>query len=193
MTRILARLAAILALAIAPLLAPATAAAQSPENILVIQADTGVIKIELLPQIAPNHVARIRELANSGAYDGVAFHRVISGFMAQTGDVKYGKAKPGTREWAQAGYGGSDLPDLRQEFSGVPFERGIVGAARGGHSVDSANSQFFIMFTQYPSLNGQYTVWGQVMEGMEAVDALQRGQPPRNPSRMIKVRTADQF
>lgn len=189
MTRLLARLAAILLLAIAPL---AAARAQSPENTLVIEADTGRIVIEMLPQIAPDHVAQIRTLANRGAYDGVAFHRVIPGFMAQTGDVEYGKAKPGSREWFRAGTGGSDLPDIRAEFSAVPYERGIVGMARSNNP-NSANSQFFIMFTSYPSLNGAYTVWGQVIEGMDAVDAIAVGEPPRNPSRMIRVRTADQF
>ena len=187
--RFLARFAAALALILAPLAAAAQAA---PENTLVIEADTGVIKIEMLPQIAPKHVAQIRALANKGAYDGVAFHRVIRGFMAQTGDVQYGKAKPGSREWFRAGTGGSDLPDIPAEFSGVPYERGIVGMARSNNP-NSANSQFFIMFTAYPSLNGAYTVWGQVMEGMDAVDAIQKGEPPRNPSRMIRVRTADQF
>ncbi|MGG7566333.1 peptidylprolyl isomerase [Rhodovulum sp. DZ06] len=172
-------------------MAPQTAAAQSPENTLVIEADTGVITIEMLPQIAPKHVEQIRKLANSGAYDGVAFHRVIRGFMAQTGDVQFGKAEPGSNEYFRAGTGGSDMPDIPAEFSGVPYERGIVGMARS-RNPNSANSQFFIMFTAYPSLNGQYTVWGQVIDGMDAVDAIAKGEPPANPSRMIRVRTADQ-
>ncbi|MBJ3763470.1 peptidylprolyl isomerase [Maribius pontilimi] len=130
---------------------------------------TGTVAIELFEDVAPNHVERIAALAESGAYDDVVFHRVIDGFMAQTGDVQFGKMGG---DMARAGYGGSDLPDLEQEFSDRPFERGVVGMARSGNSVDSANSQFFIMFQPAPHLNGDYTVVGEVTSGMEAIDQI---------------------
>lgn len=148
----------------------------------------GTIKIDLLEDVAPAHAARISELAAEGAYDGVVFHRVIEGFMAQTGDVKFGKMGGDMR---MAGMGGSDKPDLRAEFSDVPYERGIVGMARS-QSPNSANSQFFIMFEPGYFLNGQYTVVGRVTEGMDVVDAIKRG-GGRNgavtgqPDRMVKV------
>lgn len=132
----------------------------------------GTIHIDLYEDLAPAHVERITTLARRGAYDGVVFHRVIDGFMAQTGDVQHGRADG---DLSQAGYGGSDLPDLSQEFSDRAFERGIVGMARSGASVDSANAQFFIMFEDAPHLDNQYTVVGEVTEGMEVVDALKRG------------------
>ncbi|WP_112322635.1 peptidylprolyl isomerase [Oceanibium sediminis] len=149
--------------------------AQAPENILVIDVEgaaNGTIEIELLPEVAPQHVARIKELAEAGAYDGVAFHRVIDGFMAQTGDVEFG-----TRDMVsqgRAGMGGSNLPDVPAEFSDVPFDRGVVGMARS-QNPDSANSQFFIMFKEGYFLNGQYTVFGRVISGMDVVDQIQRG------------------
>ena len=148
-----------------------------PENTLVIELKDGPVYIQMLPQVAPKHVERIKELAREGFYDGVVFHRVIEGFMAQTGDPT------GT------GRGGSKLPDLPAEFSSVPFERGAVGMARS-QSPNSANSQFFIMFAPGHFLNGQYTVWGQVIEGMDHVDAIARGEPPRNPDKMIDVYVA---
>ena len=148
-----------------------------PENTLVIELKDGPVYIQLLPQVAPQHVERIKTLAKEGFYDGIVFHRVIEGFMAQTGDPT------GT------GRGGSDYPDLPAEFSNVPFERGTVGMARS-QNPNSGNSQFFIMFAQGSFLNGQYTVWGQVIEGMEHVDAITRGEPPRNPDQMIKVYVA---
>ena len=123
----------------------------------------GTIKIDLAEDVAPAHVARLKELATSGAYDGVVFHRVIDGFMAQTGDVEFGKAGGDT---GRAGMGGSDLPDLPAEFSDIAFDRGVVGMARS-QSPDSANSQFFIMFDQGHFLNGQYTVVGKVTEGLD--------------------------
>ncbi|NNU80756.1 peptidylprolyl isomerase [Halovulum dunhuangense] len=132
----------------------------------------GTIEIELLADVAPAHVERIRLLAEAGAYDGVAFHRVIDGFMAQTGDVEFG-----TRDQyalGGAGRGGSDLPDLPAEFSDIPFDRGVVGMARA-QNPDSANSQFFIMFDEGHFLNGQYTVFGRVASGMEVVDQITRG------------------
>ena len=134
----------------------------------------GTIKIDLAEDVAPAHVARLKELAEAGAYDGVIFHRVIDGFMAQTGDVEFGKAGGDT---GRAGMGGSDLPDLPAEFSDIPFDRGVVGMARS-QSPDSANSQFFIMFDQGHFLNGQYTVIGRVTSGMDVVDAIKLGQGP---------------
>jgi cyclophilin family peptidyl-prolyl cis-trans isomerase len=151
------------------------AAAQDAENVLVIQVEgaaSGTVEIELLPEVAPQHVARIKELAREGAYDGVAFHRVIDGFMAQTGDVEFGTR--GAFAGGAAGTGGSDKPDLPAEFSDTPFETGTVGMARA-MDPNSANSQFFIMFAPAPHLNGQYTVVGRVVAGQEVVDAIARG------------------
>lgn len=132
----------------------------------------GTVVIDLFEDVAPAHVAQITQLAEDGAYDNVVFHRVIEGFMAQTGDVQYGKMGEDMR---RAGTGGSDLPDLAAEFSDVPYDRGVVGMARA-QNPDSANSQFFIMFAPGHFLNGQYTVVGKVTEGMEVVDAIKRGQ-----------------
>ncbi|MCV2864648.1 peptidylprolyl isomerase [Defluviimonas sp. WL0075] len=152
----------------------------------------GRIVIDLMPDVAPLHVKQITTLAASGAYDGVVFHRVIDGFMAQTGDVQYGKTGG---DLSMAGMGGSDLPDIPAEFSEVPFLRGIVGMARSQHP-DSANSQFFIMFAPGEFLNGDYTVVGHVIEGMDVVDAIKRGDQARNgsvsdPDRMDKVTVAE--
>ncbi|WP_218161035.1 peptidylprolyl isomerase [Albimonas pacifica] len=147
---------------------------QDPENTLVIELKDGPVYIQLLPQVAPKHVERIKTLAREGFYDGIVFHRVIEGFMAQTGDPT------GT------GRGGSDYDDLPAEFSNVPFERGTVGMARS-QSPNSGNSQFFIMFAPGSFLNGQYTVWGQVIDGMDKVDAITRGEPPRTPDKMVDV------
>ncbi|MDR9394422.1 peptidylprolyl isomerase [Roseovarius sp. SYSU LYC5161] len=132
----------------------------------------GTVTIDLLEDVAPGHVDRITTLAAEGAYDGVVFHRVIDGFMAQTGDVEFGKLEGGNM--ARAGMGGSDKPDLKAEFSDEPFERGTVGMARARHP-DSANSQFFIMFAPAGHLNGQYTVVGRVTDGMDVIDAIKRG------------------
>ncbi len=131
----------------------------------------GTVVIDLFEDVAPQHVERITTLAEQGAYDGVVFHRVIDGFMAQTGDVAFGRGD----DLSRAGMGGSDLPDLPAEFSDLPFERGVVGMARS-QSPDSANSQFFIMFAPGPFLDGQYTVVGRVIEGMDVVDAIKRGE-----------------
>lgn len=162
-----------LKLALAAVLVAGPASATGLE-IQVGGGTEGTIQIDLFEDLAPAHVERITTLARRGAYDGVVFHRVIDGFMAQTGDVQHGRADG---DLSQAGYGGSDLPDLEQEFSDRPFERGTVGMARSGASVDSANSQFFIMFEDAPHLDNQYTVVGEVTEGMEIVDALKRGAP----------------
>ena len=166
--------------------APAFAQEDSSGPNLVIEvggAAVGTIIIDMLPDVAPKHVAQMVALAKSGAYDGVVFHRVIDGFMAQTGDVAFGKKGGDT---SRAGTGGSDLPDLPAEFSDVPFDRGTVGMARSSDP-NSANSQFFIMFAPGDFLNGQYTVVGKVIKGMDVVDAIQRGEPPSNPDVMTKV------
>ncbi|MBB4064778.1 peptidylprolyl isomerase [Gellertiella hungarica] len=158
-------------------------------DMLTIQLKDGPVVIELANDVAPKHVERIKELASKGAYDNVVFHRVIEGFMAQTGDVKYGNADKGY-DPSLAGTGGSDLPDLPAEFSDKPFERGTVGMARAADP-NSANSQFFIMFAPGDFLNGQYTVVGKVVSGMEAVDKIKRGEGQNgevsDPDRMIKV------
>ena len=158
----------------------------SDENILVIELKDGTVKAELLPDVAPKHVERIKELAGSGAYDNVTFHRVIDGFMAQTGDVKHGNTE---RDYnpRMAGTGGSDLDNLPAEFSNLPFDRGVMGMARA-QNPDSANSQFFIMFEDGHFLNGNYTVFGRVVSGMEHVDAITRGEPPASPDKMLSVK-----
>ncbi|MFZ1469832.1 MAG: peptidylprolyl isomerase [Paracoccaceae bacterium] len=149
----------------------------------VAGAANGQIVVDMLPDLAPKHVAQMTALAESGAYDGVVFHRVIDGFMAQTGDVKFGKSGG---DLSGAGMGGSDLPDIPAEFSDVSFQRGIVGMARS-QDPDSANSQFFIMFAPGTFLDGQYTVVGHVVSGMEVVDAIAKGEPPAAPDVMTKV------
>ncbi|MBR9864565.1 MULTISPECIES: peptidylprolyl isomerase [Neptunicoccus] len=161
---------------------------KDPENGIIIKLKDGDVKIDLLPDVAPQHVARMKELARSGQYDGVVFHRVIDGFMAQTGDVKNGNAN-NDFNLRMAGTGGSDLPNVPAEFSKVPHARGSIGAARS-QNPDSANSQFFINFSDNDFLNGQYTVYGQVIEGMEHVDAITRGEPPAQPDQMISVKVA---
>ncbi|WP_376872510.1 peptidylprolyl isomerase [Albirhodobacter sp. R86504] len=161
---------------------------KDPENTVIIELKDGNVVIELLPDVAPKHVERMKTLARAGAYDNVAFHRVIEGFMAQTGDVKFANMEKDYTP-ARAGMGGSDLDDLPAEFSNVPHARGSIGAARSS-SPNSANSQFFINFGDNAFLNGQYTVYGQVIEGMEHVDKIVRGEPPRYPDRMISVKVA---
>jgi cyclophilin family peptidyl-prolyl cis-trans isomerase len=174
LTRILAALALVLAFALP---APVSAQAPDPENTLYLDLTYGRVVIRLRPDIAPNHVARVKELTRAGFYDGIVFHRVIDGFMAQTGDPT------GT------GMGGSDKPDLKAEFSDAPFGRGTIGAARA-NDPDSANSQFFICFDEASFLNGQYTVWGEVIEGMEFVDRIKRGEPPADPDKIVKMQVA---
>jgi len=163
--------------------------AADPENTIVITLKGGPVTIALLPDVAPQHCARMKDLARTGAYDNVVFHRVIDGFMAQTGDVAHGNAESGFN-LHRAGTGGSDLPDLPAEFSKIPHDRGTLGAARSSNP-NSANSQFFINFSDNHFLNGQYTVYGRVISGMEHVDAIARGEPPRNPDRMISVRVLE--
>lgn len=161
---------------------------KDPENTILVELKDGTVTIELLPDVAPGHCDRIKELARAGAYDNVAFHRVIDGFMAQTGDVANGNME-NDFNLRMAGTGGSDKPDLKAEFSKLPHDRGTIGAARS-QSPDSANSQFFINFGDNHFLNGQYTVYGRVIDGMEHVDAITRGEPPANPDRMISVKVA---
>ncbi|AEI93420.1 peptidylprolyl isomerase [Roseobacter litoralis] len=159
-----------------------------PENTILMELKGGTVTIQLLADVAPKHAERMKELARAGHYDNVAFHRVIDGFMAQTGDVQHGDMEDGFN-LRMAGTGGSDLPDLPAEFSKLPHARGSLGAARSSNP-DSANSQFFINFKDNDFLNGQYTVYGQVIEGMEHVDAIARGEPPAEPDRMISVKVA---
>ncbi len=159
---------------------------KDPENTILMELKGGTVTIALMPDVAPKHCERMKELARAGAYDGVVFHRVIEGFMAQTGDVQHGKDPSNLR---RAGTGGSDLPDLPAEFSRIPHARGSLGAARS-QNPNSANSQFFINFSDNHFLNGQYTVYGRVIEGMEFVDAITRGEPPANPDKMISVKVA---
>jgi peptidylprolyl isomerase len=152
-------------------------AVADPENTLNLELDTGKVVIRLRPDLAPEHVARIKELAREGFYDGVVFHRVIPGFMAQGGDPT------GT------GYSGSGKPNLKAEFSKAPHVRGVCSMARSANP-NSANSQFFICFDDARFLDGQYTVWGEVVEGMEAVDALPKGEPPANPGKIVSMKVA---
>jgi peptidylprolyl isomerase len=183
MIRILALVAALICAA--PVIAQPLPANLDKQNAIVIDTTQGRIVVKLRNDLAPKHAERIKQLAREGFYNNVPFHRVMDGFMAQTGD---GQNFNGT--------GGSKYPNLKQEFSSVPFKRGIVGMARRGDSVDSANSQFFFMFGDAPSLNGQYTVVGEVVSGMDVVDKLKkapagsRGGEVTDPDKMIKVQVA---
>ncbi|MCP4385366.1 MAG: peptidylprolyl isomerase [Hyphomicrobiales bacterium] len=167
------------ALAAFVLLFTAAASAQEadPDNTLIMKLDNGEVVIRLRPDLAPNHVERIKKLTRSGFYDDTPFHRVIEGFMAQGGDPT------GT------GTGGSDQPDLQAEFTNTNFTRGTIGAARTSDP-NTANSQFFICFEDCSFLNGQYTVWGEVVEGMELVDSLKRGEPVADPDRIVMMQIA---
>ncbi len=151
----------------------------SQENIMILKLKDGDVKIELFEDVAPNHVKRIKDLGNSGKYDNVVFHRVIDGFMAQTGDVKFGNSSSSDFNLRMAGRGGSDLPDLKQEFNNLPHDRGTLSMARS-QDPNSANSQFFICFKPAPFLDNQYTVFGKVIEGMEFVDKIKRGDANNN-------------
>ncbi|MGA8615815.1 MAG: peptidylprolyl isomerase [Xanthobacteraceae bacterium] len=148
-------------------------------NTLIVETTPGLILIKLHSDIAPGHAERLKKLAREGFYNNVPFHRVIEGFMAQTGDGQHGN-----------GTGGSSYPDIKAEFSNKPFQRGTVGMARKGGNNHSANSQFFIMFDEGSFLNGQYTVIGEVVRGMDVVDKLKRGEPPSNPDRIIRMQVA---
>ena len=164
----------------------------SEENIMILKLKDGDVKIEMFPDVAPNHVKRITELANSGKYDNVVFHRVIDGFMAQTGDVKFGNSSSSDFNLQRAGMGGSDLPDLKQEFNDLPHERGTVSMARSSDP-NSANSQFFICFESASYLDRNYTVFGKVIEGMEFVDRIKKGDGPNGsvsePDKIISFKS----
>lgn len=162
---------------------------KDPENTIIMETTKGRVVIELRPDVAPGHVARIKELTREGAYDGVVFHRVIEDFMAQTGDVQYGKTSGEQFNPSRAGMGGSSKPDLKAEFSDVSHVRGTCSMARS-QMPNSANSQFFICFTDAPWLNKQYSVWGQVVEGMENIDNIKRGEPVRDPDTIVSMRVA---
>jgi len=148
---------------------------------MILKLKDGDVKIELFPDFAPKHVERIKHLANEGSYDNVVFHRVIEGFMAQTGDVKFGNSSSPDFNLSRAGMGGSELPDLKAEFNDIPHERGTLSMARSSEP-NSANSQFFICFVATPFLDRQYTVFGKVIEGMEFVDRIKKGDSNNNGS-----------
>ena len=162
------------------------------EEIMILKLDYGEVEIELYPDKAPNHVKRFKELADSGKYNGVVFHRVIDGFMAQTGDVKFGNSNNPEFNLNLAGTGGSDLPNLKAEFTDIPHTRGILSAARSSDP-NSANSQFFICFESAPHLDRQYSVFGKVIKGMEFVDQIKRGDPSsgavKNPDKIISIKS----
>ncbi len=176
MIRILAVLFAVMCAA--PVVAETLPPGLDPQNTLYLDTKYGRVVIKLFNDIAPHHAERLKLLTREHFYDNVPFHRVIDGFMAQTGDGQYGN-----------GTGGSKYPDLKAEFSNVPFKRGTVGMART-NDPNSANSQFFIMFADGPFLNGKYTVVGEVVRGMDAIDKLKRGEPPANPDRIIRMQVA---
>ena len=154
---------------------------KAKENLMILKLKDGDVKIELFPDVAPNHVQRIKELAKQGKYDNVVFHRVIDGFMAQTGDVMFGNSSSDNFDLNRAGTGGSSLPNLKAEFNNVPHERGTLSMARS-QDPNSANSQFFICFKPAPFLDRQYTVFGKVIDGMEFVDKIKKGDEKRNGS-----------
>ena len=161
------------------LAAPAEVAANPANKLTFELSNGGTVVIQMRPDIAPHHVERVQTLVRQGFYNGLTFHRVIPGFMAQGGDPK------GTGE------GGSSLPDLKAEFSALPFLRGTVAAARLGDNPDSSNSQFFIMFVPNASLNGDYSVWGRVISGMDAVDSIAPGEPPAEPTKIVRAYLGD--
>ena len=162
---------------------------KDPENTILMETTKGKVVIALFPDLAPGHVARIKELSREGAYDGVVFHRVITDFMAQTGDVQYGKKGGDSFNPGRAGMGGSDKPDLKAEFSATPHVRGTCSMARS-QNPNSANSQFFVCFTDAPWLNKQYSVWGQVIEGMDIIDQIKKGEPVSDPDSILSMKVA---
>ena len=161
------------------------------ENIMILKLKDGEVKIELFSDVAPNHVERFKSLAQKGLYDGVVFHRVIDGFMAQSGDVKFGNSNSKDFNLSLAGTGGSNMPDLKSEFSDLPHDRGVLSAARSADP-NSANSQFFICFQPAPHLDRQYTVFGKVVKGMEFIDKIKKGEGPngsvRSPDKIISLK-----
>jgi len=160
--------------------------AKEDKDIIHMTLKDGIVVIETRPDLAPKHVAQIKKLISDGSYDGVVFHRVIDGFMAQTGDVEFGNSNNDDFNLNRAGTGGSKLPDIEAEFSDANHGRGALSMARA-QNPNSANSQFFICFDTSSFLDGQYSVWGQVVEGMEFVDNITRGEPPQNPDKIIKM------
>jgi cyclophilin family peptidyl-prolyl cis-trans isomerase len=162
------------------------------ENVMILKLKNGDVEIELYPKIAPNHVKRFEKLANEGKYDGVVFHRVIDGFMAQTGDVKFGNSNSPDYNLSLAGTGGSDLPDLKAEFSDLAHNKGVLSMARSADP-DSANSQFFIVFASAPHLDRSYSAFGKVIKGMELVDKIKLGDGPngsvQDPDKIISLRS----
>jgi len=154
---------------------------------MILKLKDGDVKIELFPDTAPNHVKRIKQLAEEGKYDGVVFHRVIDGFMAQTGDVKFGNSSNNDFNIGRAGTGGSNLPDLKEEFSSLPHQKGTLSMARS-QDPNSANSQFFICFEAASFLDKKYTVFGKVIDGMEFVDKIKRGEPASDPDKIISFK-----
>ena len=161
-------------------------------NIMILKLTYGEVEIELYPNKAPNHVKRFKELADGGKYDGVVFHRVIEGFMAQTGDVKFGNSNSSDFNLSKAGTGGSDLPNLKAEFTDIAHTRGILSAARSADP-DSANSQFFICLEPAPHLDRQYSAFGKVLNGMEFVDMIKKGEPNSgsvtNPDKILSLKS----
>ena len=161
------------------------------EDIMIMKLKDGNVELELYTDKAPNHVERFKSLAQKGLYDGVVFHRVIDGFMAQSGDVKFGNSNSKDFNLSLAGTGGSDMPDLKSEFSDIPHDRGILSAARSSDP-NSANSQFFICFQPAPHLDRQYTVFGKVIKGMEFIDKIKKGEGPngsvKNPDKIISLK-----
>ena len=161
------------------------------EDIMIMKLKDGEVELELYSDVAPNHVNRFKDLAKKGLYDGVVFHRVIEGFMAQSGDVKFGNSNSKDFNLSLAGTGGSDMPDLKSEFSNIPHDRGVLSAARSSDP-NSANSQFFICFQPAPHLDRQYTVFGKVIKGMEFIDKIKKGEGPngsvKSPDKIISLK-----
>ena len=160
--------------------------AEDTRGLINLVLKDGTVVIETRPDLAPKHVAQIKKLVSEGQYDGVVFHRVIEGFMAQTGDVKFGNSSKDSYNISRAGTGGSSLPDIEAEFSNANHGRGAVSMARA-QNPNSANSQFFICFKDASFLDNQYTVWGYVIEGMEFVDNIKLGEPPKDPDKIVKM------
>jgi len=160
--------------------------ANEERDIIHMTLKDGVVVIETRPDLAPKHVAQIKQLISEGQYDGVVFHRVIDGFMAQTGDVEFGNSSSDNFDLSRAGTGGSKLADIEAEFSDTNHGKGALSMARS-QDPNSANSQFFICFGDASFLDGQYTVWGQVIEGMEFIDNIVRGEPPQSPDKIVKM------
>ena len=166
--------------------------AEDSRDLINLVLKDGTVVIETRPDLAPKHVSQIKKLVSEGQYDGVVFHRVIEGFMAQTGDVEYGNSSKDSFNLSRAGTGGSSLPDIDAEFSDANHGRGAVSMARA-QNPNSANSQFFICFKDASFLDGKYTVWGYVIDGMEFVDNIELGEPPKDPDKIIKMEIVSKY